>query len=131
MREILFRGKRTDNGEWVYGAFSSCDFDGESGIICKPSIIDYDDNCLWVEVIPETVGQYTGLTDETGNKIFEGDIVITKATSCEFVGCIAYSTEYVRFVCVTKSKIPYPMDSVFDYEIIGNVYDNPDLLKGE
>ena len=153
MREILFRGKRKDNGEWVYGAFSSCDFDGESGIICKPSIIDYDDNCLWCEVIPSTVGQYTGLHDATkwgelsekeqreflsnhrkeewnGKKIFEGDIV----KSCEYddIYFIRYfgDDNYPAFDCVPD--VPYGLSCLVneeDCEIIGNIHDNPELLK--
>ncbi len=131
MREILFRGKRTDNGEWIEGYY--CNLGGNHPRVLKESIfigkigrvLEFKN----IDVIPETVGQYTGLTDKNGKKIFEGDIVITKTTSCKFVGCILYSTEYVRFVCVTKSKMSYPMDSKFEYEIIGNIHDNPELFE--
>ena len=71
MREILFRGKRTDNGEWVYGSLEI----SEDGLDCNKNvyyIIDAYGN--GEEVIPETIGQYTGLNDKYGNKIFEGDI---------------------------------------------------------
>lgn len=138
MREILFRGKainrdigehRTNykNGDWVYGLVTRLYDERFENLPAQMTDVN---GVSGIEVDYETIGQYTGLTG-SGKRIFEGDIVITKAKSCEFVGCIAYSTEYVRFLCVTKSKNPYPMDSVFDYEIIGNVYDNPELLKGE
>lgn len=144
MREILFRGKCADTGKWYQGQYihlhktTYCikeDYDKDKNndihqiVFEKMTDWGLPNQHLRVDVVPETVGQYTGLTDKNGKKIFEGDIVITKTTSYEFVGCILYSTEYIRFVCMTKSKIPYPMDSTFEYIVIGNIYDNPELLK--
>ena len=118
MREILFRGKRTDCGEWVegYAAMS-----GGTFIICDNGLT-YGGFIVY-EVIPETVGQFTGLTDKNGVRIFEGDILQYEWSGKKNIDYIEYSgnmftySECIRF-------------SLSDDEVIGNIHDNPDILKG-
>lgn len=125
MREILFRGKRVDNGKWIIGSFVSySDYNGD-----KVYLI-YTNNGNPNSVIPETIGQYTGLTDKNGTKIFEGDIVNFKTTAYHFKNCrIKYQSCYGRYCAIDNKGYEYPMDKTFEYEVIGNIHDNPELLK--
>ena len=119
MREILFRGKRTDNGEWIYG-LPHYILDDEIEFICVTGKI-YP-NCF--KVIPETVGQFTGLVDKNGVRIFEGDIVKYYSSVYE----ISYIKKYTRFAGRDGSCIfaGIPLENT---EVIGNIHDNPELLE--
>lgn len=139
MREILFRGKRIDNGEWVEGYLVpitiNCYDKGYE--IIESDGIEYDEldgyNPLFssFRVYPETVGQYTGLTDKNGKRIFEGDIVIFKTTNYHFEPCVVeYHNDVAQFV-VSKNGRSYPMADDFSYEVIGNIHDNPELIGGK
>ena len=128
MREVLFRGKRTDNGEWIEGSLLGIDW-------CdKPSTYSIAPNTpvsVFYSVIPETVGQYTGLTDKNGVRIFEGDIV----SLVKHDGLI-YKVVYVpcRYELVNSKGVNCFVLDIYkseNIEVIGNIHDNPELLGGE
>lgn len=126
MREILFRGKHIDNGEWVQGYPCCYGWTGKE----KDSIIPYYASALYTaEIDPETVGQYTGLTDTNGNKIFEGDIVWNSYD--EDYGKVEWDNDMAKFI-ITFPTFTVDFGNVYgeELEIVGNVYDNPELLKG-
>ena len=131
MREILFRGRRR-NGEWIEGNYifwnkKHCIYDG-----------------IYYEVLPETIGQYTGLCDKNGKKVFEGDIfkpfddeiiVVAWIDYYSTLGflCRVEHTETKRGKEITESYDGWAMLCDFELsnlEIIGNIHDNPELLKG-
>ena len=134
MREYLFRGKTVDTGRWVEGY----DVYDESGQTTEePAAYIYYLNkhpCGWdlipCEVIPETVGQYTGLTDKNGKKIFEGDIVNLFLFDGVEKGIIKFNDIMCRFMFFTKEGA-YSFDSDCIFEVIGSIHDNPELLEGD
>lgn len=120
MREILFRGKNL-LGKWITGdllQYLGCG---------KRHIVQQYKGAGGQEVDPSTVGEYTGLKDKNGKMIFEGDIVLLKGDEepyqVEFDECCFQV--YSHSVC-------YVMDNFYDHdiEVIGNIHDNPELLKG-
>ena len=137
MREILFRGKRVDNGDWIQGDIVQFPVHGVVRIVeQEPSYKD-------AEVDPDTVGQYTGLTDKNGKKIFEGDILAAPDyPNLKYKVSFANANFCVK--CPTQPYLFYLGSRCFDmfgnpeYEIVGNVYDsdkepfgNPEQLGGE
>ena len=121
MRDILFRGKRLDNGEWAEGSLLLIGnlayiYDGDS---C-PSEVNFEYEFIAVD--PATVGQYTGLQDKNGKKIFEGDILSD--------GAFTYEVRYkgTGFVTILDGYV-YTMDTRPTKIVIGNIHDHPDLLK--
>ena len=125
MKEILFKGKRADNGEWVEGDYITI-YDERRHKAIQASGIETPRRIY--EVIPETICQYTGLTDKNGKKIFEGDILkledyhghrvvrvfYGESCGCWFYGGDRFSDEYI-------------FNGQFK-EVIGNIFDNPELL---
>ena len=127
MREILFRGKRIDNGEWEYGYYVRFGATGSERAYILPR---YASALYVVEVIPETVGQYTELNDKIVNKIFEGDIV-NILTEVDEIGVIEWADTEAMFVVVADCWCAN-FDNYYGYdlEVIGNIHDNPELLSG-
>ena len=159
MRKILFRGKRMDNGEWVYGNLvRGCDEK-------YAYIVEFGNKELcrnYVNAIPETVGQYTGLADKNETRIFEGDIVqyltyddfdcqsvvkfgeYKQDGSCGEYGariCLGFYVEVDNFTCPDwcenepecfsdYQKQQNILEIANECEVIGNIYDNPELLGG-
>lgn len=127
MREILFRGKRKDNGEWVQGWYAPLVCNDKSVI---PSIKDTNGSD-W-KVIPETVGQYTGFKDKNGIKIFEDDIVLGMYDDKKFrIVCIGGSCIGRASVISDDAKDGYYIrycliDTI--KKVVGNIHDNPNLL---
>ena len=153
IREVIFRGKRTDSGEWVYGYYTKARYflnKKEMHIIFEPDVEAFP-HCEFTgyeEVLSETIGQYTGLTDKNGKRIFEGDI-LDVSSDVAYGGVAVHRLGYfvVEFHngCFMKSALDDPQLSFFDnakrkglyhfistdiHKIVGNIYDNPEILKG-
>lgn len=142
MREIIFRGKRIDNGELAYGSLVMANGqinNGKCYILNVVSDFSYGDNGRkirigpFVEVGPETVGQYTGLTDKNGNRIFDGDVVkvvdwlISDNEICRFSGYVDFSDG--SFCIVDENEIKHFRWMDYKITVVGNIHDNPELLE--
>lgn len=137
MREILFRGKRSDTSEWIDGSMLKVTIDSKTSYLIfgdNFSFAGSDVKSLSHAVVdPSTVGQYTGLTDKNGTRIFEGDIVTGLFLFGMPVNAVvrfsegAFGLEWLR----GKARQFDAFTSVCNvtYEVVGNIYDNPELVE--
>ena len=128
MREILFRGKRTDCDAWVEGDLIQAFRENQ---LSSCSIMPNTPTAYCWKVDPETVGQFTGLTDKNGVKIFEGDIVTGYFNHEKIVGYIFYGGN-AQFFIQRDGIYGIALDNSDCWlEVIGNIHDNPGLLKSD
>ena len=142
MREILFRAKRIDNGEWATGSYHhQTDYYGDpcdKHYIIDGTATDMEGYGEHYEIDPKTLCQYTGKTDETGKKIYDKDIVgFIDLTSTESgysehscVGEVVWGKEECCFH-VTNRLSAESWEVLDECKVVGNVFDNPELLEGE
>ena len=122
-RKIVFRGKRIDTGEWVYGYLADENYINDINTVDLSSI----------EVDPDTVGQYTGLSDRNGKDVYEGDIALMDYSDYntgkdgKIYAVVRWIDDLAAFVW--DAGLNYYADMRNDVEICGNIHDNPELLE--
>ena len=128
MREILFKAKRIDNGEWVEGFVF---FDGPTEH--WKIMANYNKEDIYI-VEGKTICQYTGLTDKNGYKIWENDVVKCNYNDYgekgTYIGKVIFRKDTCTFVVTNGKSTDYEWWNE-EKEVIGNIFDNPELLKGE
>lgn len=123
-RKIVFRGKSKRNGEWLFGDLVRS-FDMKRSAILVNDKTTYDE----CEVDTETVGQFTGLLDKNGKEIYEGDIIRVNPTDSG-IRYVKWDDRHAQFVSQMLHNEQYYLISHNDSQVIGNMFDNPELLKG-
>ena len=123
MREILFRGKQFYNGRWIHGGL--VERDGRVFIVGVSSLLRIDG----IEVDPKTVGQFTGMTDKNGVKIWENDIVqgCFRSNHSKQTFRVAFDDGMFLF---DNNCVEMPKYGVYGMRVIGNIFDNPELMEG-
>mgnify|MGYP002541888602 CR=1 FL=1 len=135
MREILFKAKRKDNGEWIEGYYTECrdetfigiDTSSMFEIFCPPVI-------RWFKVDPKTICQFTGLTDKNGKRIWENDILMAHLDE-SYPEDVTYETVewcVAGWITHEANSVDRQYLDEFDteqFEVVGNIFDNPELLQ--
>lgn len=128
MREILFKAKRDGSGKWVEGCYAECKGKTFIGIGISIGIDAFKGFCTpvirWFEVDPETLCQFTGLCDKNGKKIWENDILRFTQQDETKIGVIKYNAPIFTYFGLMRW-------SLYKDEVIGNIFDNPELLQEE
>lgn len=136
MREILFRGKRIDNSEWIEGDLKHDDLDFDTDIVYIYFHNKIEGRYETAEVDPATIGQFTGLHDKHRKRIFEGDIVKVHDAykqyiepNNEFTGVVEFDN--ASFLINQDDCVKHYRWMDYECEVVSNIHDNPELLKGE
>ena len=136
-REILFKAKRKDNGEWVEGYYVKTRLGTDikpSDVIFVPFKINRNEEWGWIKIDPDTLCQYTGFTDKNSKKIWENDILVEKHKGIVTMKYrVVFDLEEGAWMLETKSGARYRIGVVNqrDFEVCGNIFDNPELLEVE
>lgn len=131
LREILFRGQRFDNTDWVFGGYLP-----KTKTICTENTHPNSTEYIDLFIKPETLGQYTGMNDIKNKKIFEGDIVKFKRINAlgyttSRVGEVQYYDELPIFYIYANTGDAWDWVDCEEIEVIGNIHDNPELMENE
>lgn len=134
MREILFKAKRKDNGEWVEGYYVYDNVKNKAFICTTRLLYGWLQKVMWIEVDSNTICQFTGMTDKNGVRIWENDVVWLVYDGKEHIYQIVWDNSELDFKA-TNGKENYGPN--FEYllcceeiEVIGNIFDNKELLQG-
>lgn len=141
MREILFRGKIVESDEWVYGSYYGlCRMTNKAGGFGYAHLIRQSNDEPLYRVDPETVGQFTGLYDNKGTRIFEGDIVKYQPedATVPMYSRVEYFADKYNYSAFDLAEHDYEANGLqcaheegIGLEVIGTIYDNPELLEEE
>lgn len=129
MREIKFRGKRIDNGEFVYGNLIGTD-------VIVGNLVEFNDEYFntefWYKVDAETIGQFTGLKDRNGKDVYEGDIIRVTSHGDIYTDIVKWSKAKCSFIFSDESNVEYYCADEYkqeNSEVIGNIYENEELVS--